>query len=167
MDKKDIENISRKILLMITADQKMRRSRKFDNKIDIKNTHEFKKILNKYGWPKKSIFGEDVSNGAWLIAQHADHDIDFQKNCLRVLKRLEKNNEVNRDVIPFLVDRVRVNQGMKQMYGTQFYMNEENELVPRPLSNPSKVDSLRKKYGLLPLASYKRFLLKNIPRPKK
>ena len=152
---------------MVKVDQKMRRGREFDNRIDIKNTCEFKKILDKYGWPKKSIFGEDVSNSAWLIVQHADHDIDFQKNSLKILKRLEKISEINRHLIPLLIDRVRVNQGRKQIYGTQFYMNEKNELVPRPLSNPGKVNRLRKKYGLSSLASYKRLLSKNIPRTRK
>ncbi len=156
---------------MVKTDQKMRRGmrrgRKFDNQIDVKNTREFKKILDRYGWPKKSVFGENVSNGAWLIVQHADHDIDFQESCLKVVKRLEKINEISRQVIPLLIDRVRVNQGRKQIYGTQFYTNEKNQLVPLPLTNPSKVNSSRKKYGLSSLASYRRLLLRNVSKTAK
>jgi N-acyl-D-aspartate/D-glutamate deacylase len=163
----EIKTISKKILLMVKRDQKMRRSRTFDNKIDIKNTREFKKIIKTNGWPKKSIFGEEVSNGAWLMVQHADHDVDFQKDCLKTLKSLEKRGEINRDLIPLLVDRVLVNQGRKQIYGTQFYMNEKGELVPRPLSNPGEVNKLRKKYGLSSLASYKKLLAANIPKIKR
>lgn len=41
-----------------------------------------KKIVKKHGWPGISLVGKKASVGAWLLAQHADRDLRFQKNVL-------------------------------------------------------------------------------------
>jgi len=80
-----------KILKMVEIDQKMRsglkKGGKWENKIDVKNTREMKKIVKKYGWPDIDLVGEEGSNGAWLLVQHADLDVEFQKKCLKLIKK--------------------------------------------------------------------------------
>jgi hypothetical protein len=50
--------------------------------IDRRNTARLKRIIEKHGWPGKSLVGEDGAHAAWLLVQHADKDRGFQKQCL-------------------------------------------------------------------------------------
>src|SRR3989338_703283 len=86
------KKIKESLLLMIERDQKMRKlfMKKRSNwnaNVDMKNTEKLKKIINKYGWPGKSLVGEKAADAAWLIAQHADHDVKFQEKCLCLIKK--------------------------------------------------------------------------------
>jgi len=63
---------------MAEKDQGMRLKGKWDTKIDIKNTESLKKIIKEIGWPNIETVGKKISHYAWLIAQHADHDVKFQ-----------------------------------------------------------------------------------------
>jgi hypothetical protein len=54
--------------------------------IDRKNTAWLKMVVTAHGWPGKSAVGEDGAQAAWLLVQHADHDRDFQKQCLKPIE---------------------------------------------------------------------------------
>ena len=43
-------------------------------------------IVAEYGWPCRSLAGEDGATAAWLLIQHADHDVELQERCLELLK---------------------------------------------------------------------------------
>ena len=63
-------------------------------KIDIiqkLNTEKLKKIVNKEGCITISRFGIIANHCAWLIAQHSDHDKEFQKEYLRMMKENKKD----------------------------------------------------------------------------
>jgi hypothetical protein len=53
--------------------------------IDARNRARMKEIVDRYGWPGKSLVGGDGSNAAWLLVQHADPDHPFQKRCVGLL----------------------------------------------------------------------------------
>ena len=134
----------------------MRRSGNFNLDIDKKNTEELKNIISQIGWPQISRVGEKAATGAWLLAQHADHDLKFQKKCLKLLQIEVKRNEADRKLAPYLVDRILVNESKKQVYGTQFYRSKRTgKLIPRPIRDKNKVDKLRTTVGLEPLSKYK------------
>jgi hypothetical protein len=52
-----------------------------------------------------------------------------------------------------LEDRVRVNSGQSQLYGTQFTVTDD-ELEPRPIEDPDGLDIRRAAAGLEPFAAY-------------
>ena len=56
---------------------------------------------------------------AWLLVQHADADVKFQRRCLDLMARLPKG-EVSISNLAYLTDRVLLAEGKKQLYGTQF-----------------------------------------------
>jgi hypothetical protein len=58
--------------------------------------------------------------------------------------------EVSRQDLAYLTDRVLVNDGKKQRYGTQMGMNFE----PQPIEDAGNVDQRRAEVGLPPLAEY-------------
>ena len=103
-----------------------------------------KEIVSKIGWPTISKVGKEASSGAWLLIQHADHDIDFQKECLSVMKS-ESGEEISLRNIAYLEDRIKINLGLPQVYGTQFKL-VDGEFIPNEIEDPEHVEERRKKW---------------------
>ncbi|TES98144.1 hypothetical protein E3J85_00055 [Patescibacteria group bacterium] len=149
--------LQQKILKMASEDQKLRkqaadgdRSRKLAKSIydcDTKNTLEAKKIIEKHGWPSFNLVGKKAANDFWLIVQHADRDLEFQKKCLKLLEKAVENNQANPENLAYLTDRILVSEGKKQKFGTQ-YMFKEDRLVLKPVVDRKKLNQRRKKVGL-------------------
>ncbi len=99
---------------------------------DAINTTILKKILAKHFWPKISVFGQKCDSYAWLIAQHADHDILFQHQVLFVLNQMTKTNETKPSHYAYMYDRIAVKYsafGIKQRYGTQARKDNNNQFI--------------------------------------
>ncbi len=122
--------------------------------IDAQNTAFMKATVEKYGWPGKSLVGEEAANAAWLLVQHADADRAFQARCLELITAAFEKGEVTGVQVAYLTDRVLVGQGKKQMYGTQF-VGVGDEMKPAPIEDEANVDARRAKVGLSTLAEYK------------
>lgn len=120
--------------------------------IDRDNTRRMREIVAEHGWPTRSLVGEDGAQAAWLLVQHADLDPDFQLRCLELM-RATPAGEVAPDHLAYLSDRVAVNAGRPQEYGTQFRFDGER-MAPAPLREPETVDERRRAMGLCSLALY-------------
>jgi hypothetical protein len=117
------------------------------------NATRLEQIIDQYGWPGKSIAGEDGANAAWMIAQHAIAHPDFQRKVLSFLKRIQSKEEINSVHIAMLEDRVRSLEGRPQLYGTQFDWDEDGQMSPFPeIEDLSGVDERRAAMGLKPLS---------------
>jgi hypothetical protein len=152
-----------KLIAMAKADIEMRDnaikdSAAWDYSLDIKHTEQLKRIVARYGWPTIPMVGVEASNDAWLIAQHADHDRVFQKQCLTLLKGLPAG-EISLHNIAYLEDRLLVAEHKPQLYGTQF-QGVGAKLKPQPIHDRAHVDARRKEMGLGTLAEYKELMLK-------
>jgi hypothetical protein len=62
-----------------------------------------------------------------------------------------KKGEVSLDQIAMLEDRIRIFEGKRQVYGTQFDWDENNQMSPSPIENLETVDIRREMMGLPPL----------------
>ena len=120
--------------------------------LDKKHTERMREIVAKYGWPTATKVGEQVAHHAWLLIQHADNDIAFQKKCLGLMQS-EPEGEVSKTDVAYLVDRVRVNEGQPQVYGTQFWTHN-GVFGPRLIEDEEHVDERRQELGLSSLAEY-------------
>ena len=77
------KKISEKLIAMFEEDQNVIKWDPIITKqIVISNTINLKKIIEKIGWPSEDKVGVRGESSAWLIAQHSDHDVKFQKKCL-------------------------------------------------------------------------------------
>jgi len=146
--------IAAEIEAMVKVDQDMREGaiddeETWDESVDPKNTFRMKEIIEQVGWPTISKVGKAASSGAWLLVQHADKDLDFQKLCLNLMKQ-EPLGEVDLHDIAYLEDRVRVNSGQPQLYGTQF-QQVEGRFVSREIEDQDQVNKRRKEMGLVTL----------------
>ena len=120
-------------------------------RVDEKNRQRLKQIIAEHGWLGISQVGEQGALVFWIIAQHADDDVDFQKRCLKLMEAASAG-EVQRKHLAYLTDRILVNENKPQRYGTQM----DNHFQPRPLEDPDNVDKLRATMGLPPLSEYLR-----------
>jgi hypothetical protein len=123
------------------------------SQITIENLKEIQAIMKLYGWPKISVFGSQASSAAFLVIQHTNYKI--QKKYLTALKLACGKNEANWSDFAMLKDRVLIQEGRCQLYGTQVIYDEKEELYKLlPICNPEKVDFRRKEIGLAPLKEY-------------
>lgn len=120
-------------------------------KIDLESVDIVAKIIDKYGWLGKDKIGKEANETLFLGIQHID-DLVVQSKYLPAIKDAVKKGNAEPWHLAFLTDRILMNQGKKQVYGTQKIItkNPETSYII-PLENPEKVDELRKEIGLDPL----------------
>lgn len=150
------ERLKQEILTMVEEDQKMRKGGDWDPDVDRRNTERMKEIIGRHGWPGKALVGEEASNGAWLLVQHADHDLAFQKQALELLKDAVRKGEAEKQDEAYLIDRVKVNSGEPQVFGTQFDKDTEGGFGHLPIEDKGHLEERRAAYGLGPFAEYER-----------
>lgn len=166
------DELAAELARMAAEDQRIRRApkgsartfvRRLDPKtameyrrIDAENTDRLRQILAKHGWPGKPLVGDQGAHDAWLIAQHADHDPAFQRQALELLTGAVARGEAKPRALAYLTDRVRVNEGREQVFGTQMGGLEDGVPVPRPIEDPDRLDELRAEVGLEPFDQYLR-----------
>lgn len=125
------------------------------SKTDSLNYFELEKVIQKNGYPTISRFGSTSSHNFWLMVQHQDNHIDFQEKVLLLMKEALLKHEVSGKDFAYLTDRVLVNKGEKQMYGTQMTLNkEQTSYEPKSLFDPEKVNERRMSVGLGPIELY-------------
>jgi hypothetical protein len=135
--------------------------------LDGRNRQRLDEIVNQYGWPKRSVFGEEASGVAFSVVQHAE--LDYQKKYLPLLKEAVAQKEARESDLAMLEDRILIREGKNQVYGTQVRLNQKTQLMELyPIEDEENVDGRRIKVGLEPLAQYvkKAFGLEYTP-PKK
>jgi len=121
---------------------------------DASNTAWMKALVAEHGWPGKSRVGEKGAGDAWLLVQHADQSVDFQEQCLALLRDAVAAGEADARHAAYLEDRVAMHRGRPQRYGTQFRQSEGGGYEPYTLEDPARVDEWRASVGLEPLAEY-------------
>lgn len=123
-------------------------------RVDVANTDRLRAIVDEHGWPGRSLVGEEGAENAWLLAQHAVAQLDFQRRALALLTEAVAAGEATPTQLAYLTDRVRIAEGQEQIYGTQLVGGEDGHLVPHPIENADLVDERRAQIGLEPIAEY-------------
>jgi hypothetical protein len=124
---------------------------------DSTNQAEAKRIIAKYGYPGYSLVSESGSNKFWAIVQHCDDDVAFQQKVLLLMNKEVKRHNASGENYAYLKDRVLVNLGQKQLYGTQGIRNPQtHKWEPLPISDLANVEIRRKQMGLISLKDYKK-----------
>ncbi|MFM9760776.1 DUF6624 domain-containing protein [Streptomyces scabiei] len=120
-----------------------------------RNSAVLRDIIEEIGWPGRSMVGEDAAHAAWLIAQHADADPEFQRRCRDLVIEAVALGEATPQQMAYLVDRccLHTRPRMPQVYGTQYFPgNDGLELFP--VEDPAGLDDRRAAIGLEPFAEY-------------
>lgn len=118
--------------------------------VDSENLAQFKKIITTCGWPKTS----KDSHSAWLLAQHADSDIAFQRFAKGLLEASVKAGIGAPRDLAYLADRIAASEGRPQEYGTQFSQTDRCHMALEPVDDRQLVNRRRLAIGLQSLEEY-------------
>jgi len=122
---------------------------------DARATAALRDLLETWDWIDRHRFGHSVSSHAWILAQHADDHPDFQREVLKRMEPYLEDGGVRPRDYAYLWDRVAVNTGELQRYGTQPMdsCNEDGTLDLKPMEEPGAVDARRATMGLGPASA--------------
>lgn len=123
--------------------------------VDSLNMIVIKKLFKQYGFLGFEEVGKKGSHNFWLIIQHSDQDPKFQEDVLQEMKKhIERKNADGTDYA-YLIDRVNVNTGKLQMYGTQARRSHATGKVEiLNLFEPENVNKRRAEVGLGTIEEY-------------
>lgn len=130
---------------------------------DLARSIRMAEIIEAHGWPGTSLVGQEGADAAFLLVQHSPSD-GFQKQVLPLLTEAAQNGEASKEQMALLTDRVLVQEGLPQRYGTQAAIMG-GEIVLEPIEDPENVDARRAELGLMPLAEYVALLERTYLRP--
>jgi hypothetical protein len=114
------------------------------------------KIVHQYGYPGFRQVGEKSSDNFWLLVQHADAHYEFQRQVLKLMLPEVKRKNANPSNYAYLTDRVAINTGQPEEYGTQVEYKGPGlgKAVPKSLRDPAHVNQRRATIGIEPLENY-------------
>lgn len=121
-------------------------------KVHVRNAARLRELIAQFGWPAEEIAGEDGAKAAWLIAQHAIGEPAFQREALASLQRCAAQGRVPAWQAAYLEDRIAMQEGRPQRYGTQWMDDPtDGQVRPWPLADAARVNQLRASVGLGPM----------------
>ncbi|MFJ3692113.1 DUF6624 domain-containing protein [[Kitasatospora] papulosa] len=93
---------------------------------------------------------------AWrrLSARHGDRQLDVQRRTLQLMRQAVSAGSASPRELAFLHDGTPVNEGRKQVYGTQIAGVKDRSPVPWPCEEPERMDELRAEVGIEPFDEY-------------
>jgi hypothetical protein len=114
------------------------------------------KIVRQYGYPGFRQVGSNSSNNFWLLVQHADAYPDFQRRVLKLMLAEVKHKNADPINYAYLTDRIAINTGQPEEYGTQVEYSGPGlgKAAPRSLRDPTHVNQRRAAIGMEPLEEY-------------
>lgn len=103
------------------------------------------------GWWTRDRYGDEVANAALLLVQHGDETI--WRRYLPQLQVLAARGEVPGAAVALMEDRLALNDGRPQRYGTQAVCRD-HRFVIHDIENDAQAERLRLEAGMPTLASY-------------
>jgi hypothetical protein len=142
------EKAVRVLIQMMLRDQKHRQTAGFlwnkslqteQRKLDLINREELIKLYDNYGYPGKSITGDNkYKNYTCLITEHGQ-DLKDQKKWLPIISQAHKEGELNTNPLKMLLDRIHWQEYNKQYFGSH---------VGVPFTSGQEIVLIKSKYGI-------------------
>jgi hypothetical protein len=116
---------------------------------DLRNQLTLDSIIESIGrYPGRSVVGATYEDIGWMIVQHAPSN--YRMKYLPFVEKAVAEKNLSPVYLAYLQDRIRLDQGLPQIYGTQFEVSEGVKKL-YPVESVHVIDSLRKSVGLVPL----------------
>lgn len=115
--------------------------------------HKVTKFLNDYGWKSKKEIGELANMGLFLAIQHSS--TEEMESFKEIVEKAYQENKIEKSSYALYVDRLRVRNGLPQIYGTQYYYDEKSaSLRFNEIEDFENVNKRRRKVGLNKIEKY-------------
>jgi hypothetical protein len=109
-------------------------------------------IMAEFGWPGRSLVGDDGAHAAWFAAIHAISLPDVQRRALPLLQDAVARDDADPVMAAMLEDKIAFMERRPQRYGSQFDWAESGQLEPWTIDDLEHVDERRAAAGMEPLA---------------
>lgn len=131
------------------SDQKIRRENDFVNfaKEDHRNQELVISIIEKCGMPTLREVNQEQMNAIWLALQHTHKK--YRKKYFPLIERAVKNGDLSKEQYALMKDRILMDEGKPQVYGSQI---KNGKLYK--LEAPETVNERRQEMGLEPIEDY-------------
>lgn len=113
-----------------------------------------KDIYKQYGYPTPKMVGQESAYHFFTLIQHSDSDVNFQSQMLPLIKKQVKKKQASGKEYAFLYDRIHLNKGGEQLYGTQMDYDSNGNAFPKKLKDSANVNKRRRQLGMEPLEEY-------------
>lgn len=153
--KEEVLLLSAELEYLFERDQKTRThqdSAAFIHYIDSTNQRRVSEILNLYGWLGVNTIGKRANHALFFIIQHAP--LETQLKYFPWLKASVEAGESQPSHMALMVDRIRMRQGEKQVYGSQVVFDKEGKQILHPIEDEKNVNLRRASMGMQPLEEY-------------
>lgn len=121
--------------------------------VDEDNTAWLIEQVEEIGWIDGARFGAAAAKAAFLIVQHSG-DLGLMSTALPAIESDVQAGHAEGQDYALLYDRLEMNLGRPQLYGSQLGGDGEGNLLLMPLARPEEVAELRAGVGLPPLEVY-------------
>ncbi|MBZ4191129.1 DUF6624 domain-containing protein [Niabella beijingensis] len=112
-------------------------------------------IYRDHGYPGYDLVGKEGAFNFWLMVQHCDFDPAFQQQVLEGMRQQVDKKNAPADKYGWLTDRVNLNTGKPQIYGSQVTYNTDScQAYPKNLYDSVHVNKRRALLGMEPLEAY-------------
>lgn len=121
----------------------------YDPKTDYSNLEFVVNVIDQCGMPESSKNIKTI----FLVVQH-NHSI-YQKRYIQQFKAAAQNGKLNRSSLAMMEDRILLNDGKPQIYGSQLTRKTgETKWKLHDLMEPERVNIRRAEVGLEPIEAY-------------
>lgn len=120
------------------------------NHLDSLNRILVDSLLNQYGWLCPIVVGKSGNTTLWLVIQHSP--LPKQEYYLPIMKKAVEENKASKANYAYLLDRVLMKQGKKQLYGSQYSIDPKTgETVLWDIEDPENLNIRRAEMKLGPM----------------
>ena len=137
------------LTLVYESDQRNRRTGDFKQLAhdDHRNQEVVFSMIEKCGMPSLQDVGPLQMNAIWLTIQHANKK--YRKKYFPLIEKAVDNGDLAKSQYALMKDRMLMDEGKPQLYGSQVLNYELYKLV-----DPETVDERRQEMGLEPIEDY-------------
>jgi hypothetical protein len=118
------------------------------NKQDSINSEYITMLIdhNSMLFPSNTEIGNIASRFAFLMLQHSSYDI--RKKYYKTIKFAMEKNHLEKRYFAMYLDRLLIDEGKKQLYGTQMQKSTDGKLVLFPVKRKFNMNRRRLRLGL-------------------
>ena len=128
--------------------------------INNKNVKTIKDVITSIGFPYISLTSPKAYRATILVVLHSA-DLELIKSAIDFLN-CAKPDDVERKDLAFLHDKWRVTQGLPQLYGTQYKIDQGGQIKFVDIDDQRELDKRRTALGMETFEEYRKKVQDNL-----
>jgi hypothetical protein len=134
----------------LKADEQIKCLSAINDSVDVPHTKRLEEMFDQIGFPNTAKVGKDGMQAFMILLQHVAGD-ELRVKALKPITKAFEDKELPAMDYANFVDRLRLHQGKKQLYGTGFDFKGD-KMVMSPTEDIKNLDKRRAKVGLPPMS---------------